>query len=172
MMPHHWRPLAHERNSIFKCKQHTCTLHDPWCHYLESQTTINSKFHGAIKVQFFSGSVLNAFACGLFSYPLVQWIVQRFLSWTGSPIWRLNHCFFFNECNFKFLEAMHGLLVWFTINKNNYRFQNPQNWLWICFVGGPSLQHWYLRIIRLCWAGRLATQSMTLNRLEMHVLRH
>ena len=26
----HWRPLAHERNSIFKCKQHTCTLHDPW----------------------------------------------------------------------------------------------------------------------------------------------
>jgi len=28
MMPHHWRPLAHERNSIFKCKQHTCTLHD------------------------------------------------------------------------------------------------------------------------------------------------
>jgi len=29
MMPHHWRPLAHERNSIFKCKQHTCTLHDP-----------------------------------------------------------------------------------------------------------------------------------------------
>ena len=31
MMPHHWRPLAHERNSIFKCKQHTCTLHDPWC---------------------------------------------------------------------------------------------------------------------------------------------
>ena len=30
MMPHHWRPLAHERNSIFKCKQHTCTLHDPW----------------------------------------------------------------------------------------------------------------------------------------------
>jgi len=30
MMQHHWRPLAHERNSIFKCKQHTCTLHDPW----------------------------------------------------------------------------------------------------------------------------------------------
>jgi len=30
MMPHHWRPLAHERNSIFKCKQQTCTLHDPW----------------------------------------------------------------------------------------------------------------------------------------------
>ena len=28
MMPHHWRPLAHEQNSIFKCKQHTCTLHD------------------------------------------------------------------------------------------------------------------------------------------------
>ena len=24
MMPHHWRPLAHEQNSIFKCKQHTC----------------------------------------------------------------------------------------------------------------------------------------------------
>jgi len=23
-------PLAHERNSIFKCKQNTCTLHDPW----------------------------------------------------------------------------------------------------------------------------------------------
>ena len=23
-------PLAHEQNSIFKCKQHTCTLHDPW----------------------------------------------------------------------------------------------------------------------------------------------
>ena len=23
-------PLAHERNSIFKWKQHTCTLHDPW----------------------------------------------------------------------------------------------------------------------------------------------
>jgi len=23
-------PLAHKRNSIFKCKQHTCTLHDPW----------------------------------------------------------------------------------------------------------------------------------------------
>jgi len=23
MMPHHWRPLAHEQNSIFKCKQHT-----------------------------------------------------------------------------------------------------------------------------------------------------
>ena len=22
--------LAHKRNSIFKCKQHTCTLHDPW----------------------------------------------------------------------------------------------------------------------------------------------
>jgi len=21
---------AHEQNSIFKCKQHTCTLHDPW----------------------------------------------------------------------------------------------------------------------------------------------
>ena len=30
MMPHHWRPLAHEQNSIFKCKRHTCTLHDPW----------------------------------------------------------------------------------------------------------------------------------------------
>ena len=30
MMPHHWRPLAHEQNSIFKCKQHTCTLHGPW----------------------------------------------------------------------------------------------------------------------------------------------
>jgi len=30
MMPHHWRPLAHEQNSIFKCKQHTCILHDPW----------------------------------------------------------------------------------------------------------------------------------------------
>ena len=30
MMPHHWRPLAHKRNSIFKCQQHTCTLHDPW----------------------------------------------------------------------------------------------------------------------------------------------
>ena len=29
-MPHHWRPITHERNSIFKCKQHTCTLHDPW----------------------------------------------------------------------------------------------------------------------------------------------
>jgi len=28
-MPHHLRPLAHERNFIFKCKQHTCTLHDP-----------------------------------------------------------------------------------------------------------------------------------------------
>jgi len=28
MMPHHWRPLAHEQNSISKCKQHTCTLHD------------------------------------------------------------------------------------------------------------------------------------------------
>ena len=26
--PSHWR--VHERNSIFKCKQHTCTLHDPW----------------------------------------------------------------------------------------------------------------------------------------------
>ena len=26
-MPHHWRPLAHERNSIFKCKQ---TVHGPW----------------------------------------------------------------------------------------------------------------------------------------------
>ena len=25
-MPHHWRPLAHERNSIFKCKQHTSCL--------------------------------------------------------------------------------------------------------------------------------------------------
>jgi len=24
------RPLAHKRSSIFKCKQHTCTLHDPW----------------------------------------------------------------------------------------------------------------------------------------------
>jgi len=23
-------PLAHEQNSIFKCKQHKCTLHDPW----------------------------------------------------------------------------------------------------------------------------------------------
>ena len=23
-------PLAHKRHSIFKCKQHTCTLHDPW----------------------------------------------------------------------------------------------------------------------------------------------
>ena len=23
-------PLTHKRNSIFKCKQHTCTLHDPW----------------------------------------------------------------------------------------------------------------------------------------------
>jgi len=23
-------PLAHERNSIFKYKQHTCTLHDSW----------------------------------------------------------------------------------------------------------------------------------------------
>jgi len=23
-------PLAHERNSIFNCEQHTCTLHDPW----------------------------------------------------------------------------------------------------------------------------------------------
>ena len=23
-------PLAHEQNSIFKCKQHTCTLHDIW----------------------------------------------------------------------------------------------------------------------------------------------
>jgi len=30
MMPHHWRLLAHERNSIFKCKQQKCTLHDPW----------------------------------------------------------------------------------------------------------------------------------------------
>ena len=30
MIPHHWPPLAHERNSIFKCKQHTCTLYDPW----------------------------------------------------------------------------------------------------------------------------------------------
>jgi len=30
MMPHHWRPLAHEQNSLFKCKQHACTLHDPW----------------------------------------------------------------------------------------------------------------------------------------------
>ena len=27
MMPHHGRPLAHERNSIFKCKQHTCNEH-------------------------------------------------------------------------------------------------------------------------------------------------
>jgi len=26
-MPHHWHPLAHERNSIFKCKQHI--FHDP-----------------------------------------------------------------------------------------------------------------------------------------------
>ena len=23
-------PLAHEQSSIFKCKQHTCTVHDPW----------------------------------------------------------------------------------------------------------------------------------------------
>jgi len=23
-------PLAHERNYIFKCKQHTYSLHDPW----------------------------------------------------------------------------------------------------------------------------------------------
>jgi len=23
-------PSAHEQNSIFKCKHHTCTLHDPW----------------------------------------------------------------------------------------------------------------------------------------------
>jgi len=23
-------PLAHAQNSIFKCKQHTCTLHGPW----------------------------------------------------------------------------------------------------------------------------------------------
>ena len=23
-------PLAHKQNSIFKCKQYTCTLHDPW----------------------------------------------------------------------------------------------------------------------------------------------
>jgi len=23
-------PLAHAQNSIFKCKQQTCTLHDPW----------------------------------------------------------------------------------------------------------------------------------------------
>jgi len=30
MIPHHWRPLAHERNSIFESKQHTCTLYDPW----------------------------------------------------------------------------------------------------------------------------------------------
>jgi len=28
MMPHNWRLLMHKRNSIFKCKQHTCTLHD------------------------------------------------------------------------------------------------------------------------------------------------
>jgi len=27
MMPQHWRPLAHERHSIFKCKEHTYTLH-------------------------------------------------------------------------------------------------------------------------------------------------
>jgi len=26
-MPHHWRPLTHERNSIFKCKQ---TVNGPW----------------------------------------------------------------------------------------------------------------------------------------------
>jgi len=31
MMPHHWRPIAHERNSIFKCNQHTFTLqHKDW----------------------------------------------------------------------------------------------------------------------------------------------
>ena len=27
-MPHHWRPLAHDPNSIFKCKK--TYNHDPW----------------------------------------------------------------------------------------------------------------------------------------------
>lgn len=34
--------------------------------------------------------------------------------------------FFCNECNFKFLEAMHGLLVRFTINKNINVFKIPR----------------------------------------------
>jgi len=37
MMPHHWRPLAHERNSIFKCKQHTCIQR--WNHQSNSSQT-------------------------------------------------------------------------------------------------------------------------------------
>ena len=29
MMPHHWRTLAHERNSAFNPKHHSCTINHP-----------------------------------------------------------------------------------------------------------------------------------------------
>jgi len=29
-LPHHWRPLAHERNSILTCTDKQHTIHDPW----------------------------------------------------------------------------------------------------------------------------------------------
>jgi len=43
-MPHHWRPLAHERNSIFKCKQ---TVNGPWWstgrHFTAATQALNTR---------------------------------------------------------------------------------------------------------------------------------
>jgi len=44
-MPHHWRPLAHERNSIFKCKQ---TVNGPWGPEKYDYTMIKYKSHAML----------------------------------------------------------------------------------------------------------------------------
>jgi len=43
-MPHHWRPLAHEQNSIFKCK--TTYMYTPWSLRTRKIWLHNDKFEG------------------------------------------------------------------------------------------------------------------------------
>ena len=159
MMPHHWRPLAHERNSIFKCKQHTCTLHDPWGpeKYDYTMMYYGATFYSRHKHNLFS--ILDDMYLTLNSFSSYTFICLR-LCLFRAPFWtnRLPHTLHANgfspvctrmwfsrfprELNTLWQVAQQNIFPRTEI-KNSSMLANQKLWYFIVTTGGLSLRNMF-----------------------------
>jgi len=104
MMPHHWRPLAHERNSISKCKQHT--INDSWGLEKElydtfTENIINHNLEQMVKIPTRNNNILDLF---LTKHTKSSSWKQNVISTSIKHI-RSGYCISRNQCQTRWHQA-------------------------------------------------------------------